>query len=64
MGEYEIVEENTFNKDDEECSYYNSVSKRQCERANLCFCQFKDPKIDCVISDSGRKRCSKEYQVN
>lgn len=64
MGEYEIVEENTFNinNTDKECSYYNSVSKRQCERANLCFCQFKDPKIDCVLSNSGRKRCSKEYQ--
>ena len=63
VGEYEIVDENTFNKDDKECRYYNSITKRQCERANLCFCQFKDPKSDCVKTNSGQKRCS-EYQVN
>ena len=63
MGEYEIVEENTFNKDDQECRYYNSITKRQCENANICFCQLEDPKIDCVTSGRNHKRCSEEYQV-
>jgi len=62
VGEYEIVDENTFNKDDEQCRYYNSITERQCQRANLCFCQFKDPKTDCVKTRTGQQLCSDDYQ--
>ena len=63
MGDFEIVDENTFNRDDGNCRYYNSNTERQCQKANLCFCEFKDPKTDCVISRS-KEVCSEEYQVN
>ena len=63
MGDFEIVDENTFNRDDGNCRYYNSNTERQCQKANLCFCEFKDPKTDCVISSS-KEVCSEEYQVN
>jgi len=61
VGDFEIVDENTFNRDDGNCRYYNSNTERQCQKANLCFCEFKDPKTDCVISRS-KEVCSEEYQ--
>ena len=67
MGEYEIVEENKCyipDKADEPCRYYNSISERQCKRANIGFCQSKDPKTDCVKKRNGEDLCSDDYQVN
>ena len=67
VGEYEIVDENTYNKDDEQCRYYNSKTERQCKRSKdkLCEeCQFKDPKTDCVKKRTGQELCSDDYQVN
>ena len=67
MGEYEIVDENIYNKDDEQCRYYNSITERQCKRSKdkLCEeCQFKDPKTDCVKKRTGQELCSDDYQVN